>query len=1648
MSILKRIKNYVRSPQQIVYTPDDTKNIADVKVGDILLGAHGAHNVVKKVEKFWDTVGVKQAFIEINGGDFCFYQNQTVSVNGAFKRAYQVEIGDKLDYLTGAGIEVVSVSKVLKAKPFYKFEISGDHTYYINGVLVHNPTLYWYGGTGSWSEYATHWSNNSGNSPASPATAVPSTSDDVVFDSNSNATAYTMTIGATANCAAFTMGAPASGAVTWAGSAAISIYGNFSLSGGAAGITRTYTGGITFIKASGTQTIDTNGVGLASSLTFNKAGTTFQLVNHLDTSGFNFTFSAGTFDGATNSKTVTLSGGTPNIIPSVALSFYNLTITPASPLKTNTLTVYGNFTVTNLFTVSNGATVSNRVLVTSNTVGTQRTITAASISTSNSDWMDIIGAGAASWDMSGDTGGSGNCGNNSMKALGDAAFTTPADQHWVQANGGTWSTAANWTSRMPLPQDNVFMDCAFGTAKTVTMDMRRLGKNVDWTGATWTTSLTLASSAANTVNGSLTLIDGLTISSVQNLIFNGTSASDFHPHSITIQSAVYFNRSSVTLKGDLTVVSGKTITIGSGATLSAVDGVNNRIISAGVISLSSGGTLTLGSATHLITGTTGTIFDGNGTITATTGTIKFTGVLTAAVTVQGRSKTYGNFWNATTGAYIMTVNGSNTWNDFKIDAGRSMMFENGSTNYLTTLTAVGTSGSHITLSNVSGTTAFHFSKASGNVYGSDYMDLNYSDATGGALWFAGVHSTNTAGSTGWRWVDLNLKELTEVVSMALVFTNLRGKTFTEIVQAVSSAIKTTGKTFTLIVRAISAKTFSLPKTFLENLTVSPTYTKLITLKRTLTEALKVSPVYARVWTVVRVFTQAIRVASSKLYQASRTFTETIRVASQRLIQTNKTFVEAITASPVFAKVGTFAKILTETVQVVSQKIYQAARIFIERLNVAPIAANVLTAVRTFIETINVAPALTKVLTATRTFVESVVVAPIYSRVWTIARTFTETVRAIGSILKNTGRTISETLTATDPAVVANSVFIKVLNEVVNATSAMGSFVIGKLFIQPVRVVASIINQSTLYKVLSEALSVAGNAFNQSVRVFIESLTVAPVLVKTATFIKILAENISVAGSKLYQASRTFVETITAAATYTRALNAYKILTETLQVGWGKLTHRSFTFLENIRARIDSSTFARVKELNETIVAGASWLSEKTQYVTLTDVVRASSQVLKATGRVFINAIRVASANLYSTARTFVENLRVGDWFQGARAFVFNEAVGVAQAFGNFVIGKLLKEIVRVRIIFTEGRNKIFTETLAVVGSITSAVSLIFTEVVNIGLSLTRSIGRILTQTVKMADTTRFRKTQYKVLSDALSVAGQAYKKAGKTFGEALAVASAMGNWVIGKVIVQPVRVVASYVKAWTLSRVFSEAVSVVGAVYNQGGKIFTEVIGVAENFVKTLLGITRYEFLQVRDVITKSMPKVFEETITVASELAKQTGRIFVEIVNVIGTWVLGTISKLLLEVVKVAEVFAKGGTFYKVLSETIRATGNVLALTGRIFTETINAIGAMGSFVMARIFTQTITVGASVVRTISRLFTQVVKVVAAATKQGGKIFTGSVGVSGALQNFNIGKLLTETVVAAWHRAKFVLNGIQVGLWKKVARVTNGIWRKINRNDN
>jgi hypothetical protein len=373
--------------------------------------------------------------------------------------------------------------------------------------------------------------------------------------------------------------------------------GNWTV-GGAGGsylLTDANTVGTTSTVTVSAGTLNTGGQscswGNFSSVTTNTRSVT------LGASSITITAAAGTFDlipatGLTlsaASSTITFTGGSGYLrangtygtlawsaigsnAQSQAFTCTTLTLT-GSASKTADFTALGNITVIGTLTIA-GNSATNRLRLHTSTLATPRTVSAATVAVSNADLLDIAAAGAASWDLSAATGGSGDCGGNT-----GIVFTTPVTQTHTASAGGTWSDATKWTSRVPLPQDDVVIDV--NTTGTVTADMPRLGHTLDFTGFAGTCAF---NSVANAIFGGITLASGMTISGTQVLTLSGrgvfalTSAGKSYTQAITLNagSSTYSLRDPLTTAGALTLTlgvlaaNGNTVTYGS---LSQTNGI-------------------------------------------------------------------------------------------------------------------------------------------------------------------------------------------------------------------------------------------------------------------------------------------------------------------------------------------------------------------------------------------------------------------------------------------------------------------------------------------------------------------------------------------------------------------------------------------------------------------------------------------------------------------------------------------------------------------------------------------------------------------------------------------------------------------------------------------------------------------------------------------------------------------------------------------------------------------------------------------------------------------------------------------------------------------------------------------------------------------
>lgn len=480
----------------------------------------------------------------------------------------------------------------------------------------------------------------------------------------------------------------------------------------------------------------------------------------------------GTWDGSSTSKWSTSSGGASGASAPTAgddvtidTSSGNGTITIAAgavcndctinwtAVKNNVISLSANFSPAGTLSIQGNSAI-NRILVQSSVVGTPRTITATLGTMANVDFKDIVGAGAGSWNLSSISGGSGDCDGNS-----GITFTTSETQSWSGTTGGNWSTNA-WTSRVPLPQDDVTVSKAFSASQTIVLDMPRLGRSIDFTGSTGTPTIQYNSTGVE-IFGGLKYIAGMSVLGSQTLTWSGrrtclfTNSGRNGQNSFTFSAPggvfqiqdTYSNSSSNWTHNHGTVdINAQTITVG----IMASNNSNTRSF------LCNGATINVGSGAAATTwsfgNTAGLTFAGD------TSTIVVSSASANARLFNGGGLRYGTLKYivaGSTGKY--TIQGSNSFDGIQFsDAtnARTLEVTGGTTQTIRTPSAWlvnGAAGRLITLKSTNTTpftivstgyfyaglnttdsgnnTGWSFAASPGGEnIGSDYLDLSYSTA--------------------------------------------------------------------------------------------------------------------------------------------------------------------------------------------------------------------------------------------------------------------------------------------------------------------------------------------------------------------------------------------------------------------------------------------------------------------------------------------------------------------------------------------------------------------------------------------------------------------------------------------------------------------------------------------------------------------------------------------------------------------------------------------------------------------------------------------------------------------------------------------------------------------------------------------------------
>ena len=612
-------------------------------------------------------------------------------------------------------------------------------------------TYFWVGGAGTWdSTTTTNWSLTTGGSGSA---GVPLAADTATFNSLSGTGA--VSISASATCVQCTFGGAGITATLTANHT--TTFGGLNISAGTFDCST-----FNFNITTATVTNHTGG-------TFTCNGGTFTCLNQFISSPTvagtinlnNSTFVAGSiqvggtgliFNAGTSLITLTSTGGT---IVATGKTFYNVSLTGSgtgnlfqisgtnntfnnlsivgrSATGVNVLSINGNNTINVTFTVSAPTTLgSSRLSISSSTLGTARTITAASVSLTDVDFRDVVGAGTASW-----TGTRiGDCGGNT-----GITFSTPKTVYWNLAGAQNYSTTG-WaatstgtpaTTNFPLAQDTAtFTNNNPAASVTVTLNANYNLGTLDFSARTL--ALTFATGSTSPfMYGDVTLSTAIMLTGTSGIQYAGrnktqtiTSAGRTFTQPIiqtTIGGGVVF--------ADAYIITGASYTLTNGSL-----STNYNITIPTFLSTNSNTrSVTLGAMVWSLTGT-GTVWNTatvtGFTLTPATSKIALTDTTTTARTFAGGGLTFYDLEiGGATGVSTLTFTGSNTFNTISSTktVAHTLLFTAATTTTVADFTVTGTVGNVVTIGSV--TAASHnLVKTGGGNISVDYMSISRSNAS-------------------------------------------------------------------------------------------------------------------------------------------------------------------------------------------------------------------------------------------------------------------------------------------------------------------------------------------------------------------------------------------------------------------------------------------------------------------------------------------------------------------------------------------------------------------------------------------------------------------------------------------------------------------------------------------------------------------------------------------------------------------------------------------------------------------------------------------------------------------------------------------------------------------------------------------------------
>jgi len=342
-----------------------------------------------------------------------------------------------------------------------------------------------------------------------------------------------------------------------------------------------------------------------------------------------------------------------------------------------------------------------------------------------------------------------------------------ADRYWNPSAAANWSDVDVWAltdggtadQAVPTSSDNVYFTST--NNNNCTIDIASSFKDFDCNGGTGYTGTISNVSYTLSLYGSLHLNSTMTWTCGGGLYFYATTSGNTirsGNHSLTTNTVLFRGSGEYTFLDNCTITSSANGTAFWGGTLN----FNGKTITTPKLNLNlsqSVRVLNLTNSTLILTGA-GIVFNTTNIASLTT---DFTGSLIKLTNNSATDKefncgdfTFNNLWDSTQGTGTLTTTQNGTFNDIKIDSGRTFIITDSTTLTMSSLSATGTSGNEIIIESSTSGTKANITTPSDFINGCDYIDFTDIAATPNTLtWYVGDNSTGTD-STGLIFESLTI----------------------------------------------------------------------------------------------------------------------------------------------------------------------------------------------------------------------------------------------------------------------------------------------------------------------------------------------------------------------------------------------------------------------------------------------------------------------------------------------------------------------------------------------------------------------------------------------------------------------------------------------------------------------------------------------------------------------------------------------------------------------------------------------------------------------------------------------------------------------------------------------------------------------------